>query len=881
MNKHQFVGARWWKFDFHTHTPASHDFKDNVEPECWLKAFMAQEIDCVAITDHNSGDWIDDLKQALNHIEKTKPEWYRPLYLFPGVEISAHGDVHILAIFGCERDRSYIDQLIGAVDYPGRKGHSDTVTNKSLIEVLNEICKRGGIAIPAHVDKTKGLFQVGGPTLEQSLNNENTYAMELCEESSPKPQIYTDKKLRWTEVKGSDTHSFSDSTFGTFTWIKMDTPSIDGLELALRDGVVSVKRNMDDIPNEPPSYFVEELEISKSKHIGHTDPLRFQLSPFLNTIIGGRGSGKTTLLEFMRLVLERVKDLPDSMQQENGRYYNIEDDALLTEESRIRLIYRRHGTRYRLQWNAASPVPASLEKHEDGDWRSCRGEITSLFPAYIYSQKQIFDIANEPSALLDIIDKAPEVDWDTSDEEYKRLVGEYKKTTNELTEATRKINRENELLGKSNDLASQIKHIEGSGHEKLLQKYRKRQEQVTEFENVETQWRTMSLRLSKMKDEIAPAQFREENFSEHPDILPDLRKANEKWRGISDKLDELAQEAMLVITQWQTEKNAAVWMQGLESDMKQYESLSSELELQGIDPDKYSQLLKQREDIQKDLDSIFEFKSRAKKLEDNKKALLDQIEDNRTKLSEKRRKFLCNVLRDNPAVSIKVKTLGEDWDGVEKEMRRILNCKGRFDKDIEEFKKIYHKNWNKRIVNLKIAIQGILNGDRDAQDTRFASYLKSLTDESITDESIDNCMLWFPKDALEVTFGENRQRIEQGSPGQKTAALLAFILSYGDEPLLLDQPEDDLDNELIYNLIVEQLRKSKSRRQVIVATHNANIVVNGDAEMVLPLEMVDRETLVRHMSSIQNKQVRKAICDILEGGQQAFEQRYKRIHLGD
>ena len=459
-----------------------------------------------------------------------------------------------------------------------------------------------------------------------------------------------------------------------------------------------------------------------------------------------------------------------------------------------------------------------------------------------------------------------------------RWIDEYKKTTNELRETKRKIDRENELLGRSNDLASQIKQIEGSGHEKLLQKYRKRQEQVTEFQNVEAQWRTMSLHLSKMKDEIAPAQFREEHFAGHSDILLDLRKANEKWRGISDELDELAREAMLVITQWQTHKNAAVWMQGLESDVKQYESLSSELELQGIDPDKYSQLLKRREDIQKDLDSIFEFKSRAKKLEDYKKALLDKIDDNRTKLSEKRRKFLCNVLRDNPAVSIKVKTLGEDWDGVEKEMRRILNCKGRFDKDIEEFKKIYHKNWNKRIVNLKIAIQGILNGDRDAQDTRFASYLKSLY---VTDKSIDNCMLWFPKDALEVTFGENRQRIEQGSPGQKTAALLAFILSYGDEPLLLDQPEDDLDNELIYNLIVEQLRKSKSRRQVIVATHNANIVVNGDAEMVLPLEMVDRETLVRHMSSIQNKQVRKAICDILEGGQQAFEQRYKRIHLGD
>ncbi len=875
MNKRQFAGARWWKFDFHTHTPASHDFKDNVKPESWLEAFMVQEIDCVAITDHNSGDWIDDLKQALEHIEKTKPEWYRPLYLFPGVEISTHGDVHILAIYGSDRDTGCINELIGAVDYPGLKGKSDTVTNRSITDVLNEICKRGGIPIPAHVDKTKGLFQLRGPTLEQALNNENIYAMELCEESSPKPQEYTDKKLRWTEVKGSDTHSFSDSTFGTFTWIKMDTPSIDGLELALRDGVVSVNRNMDDIPNEPPSYFVEELEISKSKHIGHTDPLRFQFSPFLNTIIGGRGSGKTTLLEFMRLVLERVKDLPDSMQKENYRYYNTEDGDLLTKESRIRLIYRRHGTRYRLQWNAADPVPASLEEHKDGSWRSCPGEITSLFPAYLYSQKQIFDIANEPSALLDIIDKAPEVDWDTSDEEYKRWIGEYKQTTNELRETKRKIDRENELLGRSNDLASQIKQIEGSGHEKLLQIYRKRQEQATEFENVEAQWRTMSLRLSNMKDEIAPAQFREGHFAEHSDILLDLKKANEKWLGISDKLDDLAREAMLVITQWQTEKNAAVWMQELESDMKQYESISSEFEIQGIDPDEYSQLLKQQEDIQKDLDSILGHKSRAKELEDNKKALLDKIEDNRTKLSEKRKKFLSDVLCENPAVNIKVKTLGEDWDTVEEAIRSKLNCDERFDRDFKDFRKIYYKNWNKRIENLKNAIKDIRNGDREAQDARFASYLKSLPNESI-----DDCMLWFPKDALEVTFGKNRQRIEQGSPGQKTAALLAFILSYGDEPLFLDQPEDDLDNELIYKLIVEQLRESKSRRQVIVATHNANIVVNGDAEMVLPLEMVDRKTLARHMASIQDKEVREAICDILEGGLQAFEQRYKRIHLG-
>ena len=875
MNQHQFAGARWWKFDFHTHTPASHDFKDNVKPESWLKAFMAQEIDCVAITDHNSGDWIDDLKQALKHVEKTKPEWYRPLYLFPGVEISTYANVHILAIFGDERDKSHIDRLLGAVDYAGEKGKSDTVTTKSIPEVVNEISRLGGIPIPAHVDKTKGLFQVRGPTLEQSLTDPDIYAMELCEDSSMKPETYTNKKLEWTEVRGSDTHSFSDSTFGRFTWIKMDTPSIDGLELALRDGVVSVNRNMDDIPNEPPMYFVEELEISKSKHIGHTEPLVFQFSPFLNTIIGGRGSGKTTLLEFMRLVLDRVEDLSDSMQRENGRYYNAEDGALLTEESRIRLIYRRHGTRYRLEWNAASPDCVSLEEHKDGDWKSCPGEITSLFPVYIYSQKQIFDIANEPSALLDIIDKAPEVDWETSNEQYMKWIGEYKKTTNELSKMNREINRENHLQGMLNDLTRQIEQIEGSEHEKVLQVYRRRQHQVSQLENVEAEWEAMSRRLTKMQHNIAPVQLSDEHFVENPDILLDLRKANEKWHVISEKLDELAREGKSVITKWEANKNSAMWMQELQSDIERYTSLSSELELQGIDPDKYSQLLTDREKVQKNLERICDYKSQARELENNKNALLNKIEDNRTELSEKRKKFLSDVLCENPAVYIKVKTLGEDWDTVEEAIRSKLNCDERFDRDIKDFRKTYYKNWNKRIENLKNAIKDIRNGNSPAQDARFASYLKSLPDESI-----DDCMLWFPKDALEVTFGKNRQRIEQGSPGQKTAALLAFILSYGDEPLLLDQPEDDLDNELIYKLIVEQLRKSKSRRQVIVATHNANIVVNGDAEMVLPLEMVDRKTLARHMASIQDKEVREAICDILEGGEQAFEQRYKRIHVG-
>ena len=874
MNERQFAGARWWKFDFHTHTPAS-DFQDTVTPESWLKAFMDKEIDCVAITDHNSGGWIDKLKQKLAELEDNKPNWCRPLYLFPGVEISANGGVHILAIFGCDKDESHIDQLLGAVGYSGTKGESDTVTDKSITEVVDEIAKWGGIPIPAHADKKKGVFQLQGSTLERVLEHKKIYAMELCDSNYQKPQLYTDKKMQWTEVNGSDTHSFSENRFGTFTWIKMDEPSIDGLELALRDGTVSVNRDMSTTPNLPPDYFIEALEICEAKYIGRSKPLNCQFNPSLNAIIGGRGSGKSTLLEFMRLALRRDKDIPETLKAESRRYFNVdEEDSLLIEDSKISLIYRKGEARYRLNWSKAD-FP-SLEEKKDDTWIACPGEIKSLFPVRIYSQKQIFELAKNPRALIDIIDETPEVGFRTTKAQHRELVNRYKQIKGKQRELKEKIDQQDQLRGEFNDLARQIEQIEKSGHETVLQNYGKRGQQLNEFDNLEGKWREMSRRLAKTRDDIAPADFNRQHFSEHPDIASIVEATNENWQIISGKLSELVREAELVIDDWYVKKNAADWMRNLKADMEQYELLSTQLEQQGIDPSRYRQLLTQQKNIQKELDLISEYQLSQKELETEKQDVLKQIEENRKVLSEKRQKFLTGILQGNQAVSIKVKSFGADWDSIEEELRGILQCYDRFDRDIDNLKDIYQGSGDRGIEKLKEAIKGIRNRKIPAKDGRFTSHLELLPQESMTD-----LILWFPGDDLKITFGPNRQSIEQGSPGQKNAALLAFILSYGDEPLLLDQPEDDLDNELIYNLVVERLRETKSERQVIVVTHNANIVVNGDAEMVLPLKVEYGETRVLQAASIQERKIRQAICDILEGGQQAFEQRYKRIHLGD
>jgi ABC-type cobalamin/Fe3+-siderophores transport system ATPase subunit len=124
--------------------------------------------------------------------------------------------------------------------------------------------------------------------------------------------------------------------------------------------------------------------------------------------------------------------------------------------------------------------------------------------------------------------------------------------------------------------------------------------------------------------------------------------------------------------------------------------------------------------------------------------------------------------------------------------------------------------------------------------------------------------------------GQDFQSIGQASAGQRAAAMLAFLLAHGSEPLVLDQPEDDLDNHLIYDLVVQQIRANKQRRQLIIVTHNPNIVVNGDAEMIYALDF-NHQCYVSKSGSLQDKDMRDEICKIMEGGKDAFERRYQRL----
>ena len=170
---------------------------------------------------------------------------------------------------------------------------------------------------------------------------------------------------------------------------------------------------------------------------------------------------------------------------------------------------------------------------------------------------------------------------------------------------------------------------------------------------------------------------------------------------------------------------------------------------------------------------------------------------------------------------------------------------------------------------------GSYNGDEF--DVRFMNLIKGLTQEQM-----NNIVLLYPEDEIEMTYRNttgNFKPLSVASAGQKTTAILTFILSFGTAPLVLDQPEDDLDNHLVYSLIVDKIKEIKQKRQVVVVTHNANIPVNGDAEYVISMSSETHNLKIQAEGTIEKRSVKQEICDVMEGGIDAFRTRAKKYKL--
>lgn len=916
MNQWNWNGARWWKFDFHTHTPASDDYgkgpnqaelKDR-PPREWLLDYMRAGIDCVAVTDHNSGAWIDQLKSALKDLQIEKPDGFCELCLFPGVEISVNGGVHLLAILGCDKTTSDIDSLLGFSGFSGTRGSSDAVTSKSFGEVAAAIQNAGGLAIPAHVDAASGLFRMVGTTLGQNLDCEQVFAMEVVDPSAAKPQVFNEKHYRWTELLGSDAHHPSGGSGqrypgSHFTWVKMGSPSLEGLRLALLDGSLSVRRSDQETgnPNDHAAFVLEAIEVTRARYIGRAQPFIIGINPWLNAIVGGRGTGKSTVVEFLRLVLRRDGELPESLKPEfekYGRSYpNREDGGLLTDSTAIRVIYRKNGSRFRVQWNSSGDLnPIEVEVNEG--WERAEGDIQHRFPARIYSQKQIFELAKTPLALLGIVDEAPEVDRRSWNERWKEEEGRLLSLRAKAREIEAGLAEEPRLRGELDDIKRKLAIFEDAGHADVLKTFQRRSRQQRTAERWEQGWTGVADQLRDVAVGIVPDPLDESAFdmTSEADVQfhASASAVRDNLKNIHKALNDLAARAEQVFAGWRKTVDDSAWKKAVDSAVAAYQSLQQKLKAEEAgDPAAYGDLVQRRQIIEQRLKELGDRKKQVDELNKQAEASLQRLLGLRRELSVIRRAFLESVLKDNRYVRIQVLPYGARQT-VEAEIRKLLQREGGgFEKDIGQpdgeglLGKLCEnadtpKATEQKLAELKAMIRSIFQNRHDfasIRDQRFAKHVQGLPPEVL-----DRLDLWFPEDSLDVQYsangdGQRFRSIQEGSPGQKTAALLAFLLSYGEEPLILDQPEDDLDNHLIYDLIVTQLREVKQHRQIIVVTHNANIVVNGDAELVVALAARGGETQKECEGSLQEKTVRKTICTVMEGGREAFEQRYRRIAL--
>ena len=922
-----WAGARWWTFDVHTHTPASYDYRGGsdqaapraVEPRDWLLDYMRAGIDCVAVTDHNTGAWVDPLRHALEALDKEQPEGYRPLTLFPGVEITVNGGVHLLAVLPTHATSHDISRLLGAVGYPFGAGAGDDQarqtgqTGQAFAEVARQIVDAGGIAIPAHVDGPSGLFGESKTwNLKGALSCEHIAAIEVINPEAAKPQLYRDAGCSWTEVIGSDAHHRTRAQNGNwpgsrFTWVKMGTPDLDGLRLALLDGApLSIQRSDASTehrsPNRHANLVIESIEVAHARYMGRPEPLRIELNPWLNTIIGGRGTGKSTLVEFLRIILRRDAEPPEAIRADLDKYKRVRDaqqrDGLLTDQTRLSAIYRKGGARFRIQWNVPGTAPSIEQETPDG-WSPGEGEVTARFPVRIFSQKQVYQLAKEPGALLRVVDDAQEVGRREFDNRWETLKTQFLALRAKARELEAGLADESRLRGALADNEHKLAAFAEQGHAAVLTAYRASQRQRHAIDAWEESWSTTGDQLRRLAAALVPdppddSRFDRDNAADDA-LLKQADHARQQLAGLQDQVHELAARADAILAAWKDSVATSPWAAQAAAASRAYEALKEQLATANVrDPDEYGQLVQERRLLEGELQRLAASRERAAQTRREADERLDELKQLRRRLTDARQAFLNKVLANNSLVRITVDAYRATGDA-EAGLRGILARQTGFDKDIGTpdggeglLGRLYEADADRdtlerRLDELKRRLRAIReheSGHPDrpqVRDNRFSSHV-----ETLPPEALDRLDVWFPEDSLTILHNPNGSQkgfkpIQGGSPGQKTAALLAFLLSYGDEPLVLDQPEDDLDNQLIYELIVAQLRQVKPHRQLIIVTHNPNIVVNGDAELVVALGARGGQTRIESVGCLQDANVRDTICKIMEGGNEAFQRRYRRI----
>ena len=926
-----FKGSKWYKCDLHLHTTASECFADReVTPEQWVDRAIEQGLHCVAVTDHNTPLGIKEIQAAAKD---------KPLTIFPGVEITCDTTkIHLLILFDPTKGEEEIKSFLSKCDIEHTHyGKQDAITHKNIIDVAQIATdKCNALVIPAHIDEFSGLYNLSHQILEDFYDRTDINAVQVVHKAfyendvpadfhSQLVQYYGNTKSTIDEVawkkpvdlakaKNISILTFSDNPnkagdskhglwgIGSrFTWIKMDeTPSLEGLRQAF---LLPEHRVINDFdiketdPNKQPDIWFKSLKV-KGTELTKKQDLEIDFNPQLNTIIGVRGSGKSSILRFIRGMFDRtanLNDFEDLLKEQNSFYKKAETShkketigIFITDTSVVEIEIIRKDVLYKIvasKINSASEQIIEVYKWLESSWNEVKDDdkdILEIFEFEQYSQKQIYEIAKNPNALRERIDNAipsMQVFFDKKN----RIKNEFLEARTSFRTKQASISNKTKIKTDLEDINNTLKAIDKSGITSTIKSkdlFIEDNRSLTKFiENLDA----LKLALDNVKIDFSLDEIETENIQpDHKTELEGLITATSSLVELQEKeLDKIIETVAGIKASFKDYIQKSDWQKALNilnQEIENKKKSLSETEIASLT--QYEELSSKVAAKQKELQVINDTETEMKEIHNKCDLLLKEYVSVCKEITETRSTFINNNIRD-PYLKIEIKGF-RNRDDFESQLRSIISNESSFGDDIEKLKTLCFTG----VVEDKIQIakKALLDAHySDTSSEHFHGFFKNAL-KKLSPSQIDNIEIFMPEDDIIVKYKPEGSSVfkplSTASAGQKTAAILTFLLSFGDEPLLLDQPEDDLDNRLVYDLVVKGLKKAKEKRQIIVVTHNANIPVNGDAEYILSMDSTTTDIKVLHSGTVENSAIKKEICDVMEGSEKAFQlrsERYKTI----
>ena len=595
----------------------------------------------------------------------------------------------------------------------------------------------------------------------------------------------------------------------------------------------------------------------------------------LNCIIGGRGTGKTTILEFIRYTLGMMP------KQQKGKNYihNVVQSNLADGTVRLTL-QTRHGMHYTAErpWNEACQV-----LDEDGKATSIVLDNANIFQANIFSQNQIEQIATNPDHQLMLIDRFKEdtirdvnnrVDVVLKDihqyaEELIQLeqqIDALEKTTSDAKEIQEKLTGLQQLFtGESAD------KINTAHHQKAL-----RDKEVSAISGLHHELKEQSQRyqsfVENMVDQLRAFSSGDilsgDNKEVFQEIETHLSTLTEQLQG---NIPWVAEECQGIINKLEPLQNTLAEKHAIQE--QQYRELVAQSQEEQSRIRERAALQKRHLEVSKALEKLQTLKKKHQRLDRKFRDKMDQLSTLQDERYQLRQRIATQLSQDlHPIIRVTITQAG-DCSKYSELLVQVFQDSG--------IRLQYNAIVEKIVQQVSPRELATIVQRQDSQRLTDMIGLDSVRAEKVINILIGGAipkklaaveLSDLPK--IELKDGESYKTSSELSTGQRCTTILPILLLESERPLLIDQPEDNLDNAFIYQTIVKSVKEVKKSRQLIFVTHNPNIPVLGDAERVFMLHSDGKHSTITHQGSVD--EVREQIEQVLEGGREAFLRRKQR-----